>query len=493
MNYSIIKRILGKIMILIALFMVFPLIVCICYQEELINYLSFLGPMLILLVVGYLLNFKKPTNTKMLAREGIVIVGLAWFVMALFGCLPFVISKEIPNFFDAFFEMSSGFTTTGASVVTDVTKLSHSMLFWRSFSHWIGGMGVLVFILAIIPESKDGSSMHILRAESPGPQVGKLVSKMQVTSRILYLIYLVMTIVLILLLWLGPDEKMSLFNSIVYSLGTAGTGGFSIDSDGLASYSAYSQYVIAIFMLVFGVNFSLFYLILIGKVKEALKNEELKWYMCIVVISVVIIFGSLYVSYKELGKVFNAEEAFRHSLFQVAAIISTTGYATIDFIQWPQIAIGVLAILMFFGGCAGSTAGGMKISRINILFKSSIKKIKNITNSRKVETVCIDKKPINESTIEGVQSFFIVYMFVFILCTLIISIDGFDMVTNITTSLTCISNVGPGLSSIVGPMGNFSGFSSFSKFVLSIEMIAGRLELFPILIMFSPKIWKSKV
>ena len=488
MNYSIIRNILGKIMILMAFLMCLPIIFCIAYQEDLINYIAFLIPILLLFVFGKLFNLKKAENTKMLAREGFVIVGLTWLVIALFGCLPFIISKALPNPFDAFFETCSGFTTTGSSVVTDLTKLSHSLKFWRSFTHWIGGMGVLVFILAIIPESKDGTSIHILRAESPGPQVGKLVSKMQVTSRILYIIYFAFTILEFILLWAGPDKQMDFFNSLIYSIGTAGTGGLAIDPYSIEFYSAYSQYVIAIFMIIFGINFTLFYLILIGNLKEVVKNEEIKWYFSIIFISIAIIFITL-----RINNVYNtAELTFRHSLFQVASIISTTGYSTINFDMWPTLAKSVILVLMIFGASAGSTAGGMKISRVMILAKSTIKRIKNMINPRKVETIYIDKKPINDSVSDSVQSYFVVYVCVLIIGTILISIDNFDIETNLTASLACISNIGPGLSK-VGPYGSFAGFSNFSKFVLSIEMIAGRLELFPMLILFSPKTWKKRV
>ena len=486
MNYSIVRNILGKIMVLMAILMCLPLIVCLCYQESYINYLAFIIPAILLFVIGNLFNLKKAKQSKMLAREGFIIVGLSWIIIALFGCLPFIISKEIPNFFDAFFEIVSGFTTTGASILTDVTALSKSMLFWRSFSHWIGGMGVLVFILAIIPESKDGSSMHILRAESPGPQVGKLVSKMQVTSRILYLIYLGLTIILFLLLWLGPDKQMTLFNSLIYSLGTAGTGGFAVDPQSLEFYSSYSQYVISIFMLIFGINFTLFYFILIGNFKDVFKNEELRWYLSIVIISVIIIFISIYSIYN------NIEQSFRLSLFQVATIISTTGYSTANFNEWPSLAKSVIVILMFFGAMAGSTSGGIKISRVAILFKSTFKRIKNMISPRKVESVYIDNKPINDKVVDSVQGFFIVYFVIMVLCALIISIDGFDLITNITASVACISNIGPGLGE-VGPYGSYSGFSNFSKLILSMEMIAGRLELFPMLIIFNPRTWKRRV
>lgn len=494
MNYAIIRNILGKLMVLIAGLMVFPLIVSLIYQEGIKHYLSFLTPIVLLLMFGLLFNIKKTKNTNIVAREGLIIAGLSWLILSLFGCLPFIISEEIPNFFDAFFEIVSGFTTTGASVVTDVTALSHSVLFWRSFSHWIGGMGVLVFILAIIPESKDGSSMHILRAESPGPQVGKLVSKMRVTSRILYLIYLALTIVQFLFLWLGPDKQMTAFNSIIYSLGTAGTGGFSVDSLSLELYTPYSQYVIAIFMIIFGVNFSLYYLLLIGNIKEIFKNEELKWYLAIVLIAVSLLFIN---TFKIYGSV---EETFRHALFQAASIISTTGYTTTGYSTyevvdgmvklggWPVFSQILIFILMFFGACAGSTAGGLKITRINILVKSTIKKIKNIVNPRKVEALCVDKKPVGNRTVEVIQNFFILYIIVFLIVALIISIDGNDLVTNLTASLSCISNIGPGLNA-VGPYGSFSVFSSFSKFIMSLEMIAGRLELFPLLVLFSPKTW----
>lgn len=488
MNYSIIRNILGKLMVLTAGLMLFPLLMCIIYQEGLWNYLSFIIPMALLVIIGLLLNIKKAKNKKISVREALIITALTWLIVAFFGCLPLIISGSYPNFFDAFFEMASGFTTTGSSVLTgeEMEALPYSLKLWRSFSHWVGGMGILVFVLAFIPESKEGSSMHILQAESPGPQVGKLVSKMQLSSRILYVIYLVLTMVLVLLLWLGPDENMNFFNSLVYSLGTAGTGGFSIHAAGIGYFSAYSQYVIAIFMIIFGINFSIFYLILIGQAKATLKNEELRWYFCIILLCVTVIIINIYSMYN------NFEEAFRHSLFQVASIISTTGYSTVDFNLWPSLAKSMLLLVMFTGGCAGSTAGGMKMSRIILLTKSSSKKVKNMVSPRKIEAICMDGKPVNETTIEGVQSFTIVYFITLVVCAILISVDNFDILTNITASLACISNVGPGLS-LVGPAGTFKGFSSFSKFILSLEMIAGRLELFPILVLFNPKTWKKRI
>ena len=490
MNFSIIKNIIGKILILLAALMVLPLIVSFIYQEGITYYLAYIIPIVVLVLLGILLNIKKAKSSKMLVREGMIIVGLSWLMMSLFGCIPFILTKDIPNFFDAFFEMASGFTTTGASIVPNVEVLSHSTLFWRSFSHWIGGMGVLVFILAIIPESKEGSSLHILRAESPGPQVGRLVSKMAASSRILYIIYMVLTLVEFLLLWLGPDVKMDLFNSLIYSLGTAGTGGFSAHADGLASFTAYSQYVISIFMIVFGINFSMFYLLLIKNVKDVYKNTEIKVYIVTVILSVLIICFNIY------PQVGNVEETFRLSLFQVASIISTTGYSTYDFNTWPILSKVIILMLICFGACAGSTAGGFKMSRVVILFKSAVAKVKKLVRPRKVEVVYMDSKPLSESTVDSVMGYFVVYVLVFIVCTVLISIynpnmPNIDLETTITSSLTCLNNVGPGLGSIVGPAGNFSSYSNFSKLVLTLEMIAGRLELFPILLLFSPNMWRK--
>jgi len=492
MNYKAIINIIGKIMIKMALLMILPLIVSLIYYDDegIRNVLAFVFPIIALFSIGVTLNTtcKNKIGSKFGVKEGIIIVSITWILMSLFGCVPYMISREIPNFFDAFFEMASGFTTTGSSIVRDVESLSKSIIFWRSFSHWVGGMGILVFILAIIPESKEGSSMHILRAESPGPQVGKLVSKMKVTTRILYLIYFGLTILEILFLYLGPDTKMSLFNSIIYSIGTAGTGGFSMDATGLAGYSAYSQYVISIFMLIFGVNFTIYYLLIIGNFKEVFKNEEVKVYLVVVVLAVVLITVNILSTCK------NLEESFRLSLFQVSAIITTTGYSSTDFNLWPAFSKIVLICLMIFGGCAGSTAGGVKISRIIILVKTFFRKIRQSISPRKVESIRVDGKIIAEDTVEGVQSFIVAYIIIFLVCGFIISIDnlpGASLETYLTASLTCISNVGPGFE-IVGPMGSFADFSWFSKLILSLEMIAGRLEIFPILVLFSKNTWSSK-
>ncbi len=491
MNFAIIRNILGKIMMLLGCLLILPLFICLLYQEALINYVAFLVPMALLFALGFLCNVKKAQSSKLLAREGFIVVGLSWFVLTFFGCFPLMISGEIPNFFDAFFEMASGFTTTGASVVPDVTKLSHSVLMWRSFSHWIGGMGVLVFILALIPESQDGSSIHILRAESTGPQVGKLVSKMKASARILYLIYIGMTCIEILFLWLGPDKKMGLFQSLFYSFGTAGTGGFAMDADGLASYSAYSQYVIAVFMVLFGVNFSVYYLVLLGKFKEIFKNDELKSYLIIVFVAVLLICINTFPKYG------SAELTFRNAFFHVASLISTTGYSISDFNLWPSMAKVVLIFLMITGACAGSTAGGMKISRVNTLAKGAFREIRSMINPRKVETVRENGKPVTDAMVHSVQTFFCTYIAVLLFCAFLLSFDDFtlangmtaDLTTHFSSSLTCISNVGPGFS-LVGPYSNFSAYSGFSKMVLSVEMIAGRLEIFPVILLFCPSTWK---
>lgn len=491
MNYRNIINIIGKVLQIEAILLLLPLLVGVIYKESWDTTLfAFFITALGSFVVGVLLNIPKPKSKKILPRSSFIIVALSWIIVAMVGALPLVISREIPNFFDAFFEMSSGFTTTGASICTDVESLSHSILFWRSFSHWIGGMGVIVFILAILPDDKEGSNMHILRAESPGPSVGKLVSKVSATARILYLIYIGLTIIEFLFLFLGPDKKMDLFNSICITLGTAGTGGFSVLNSGCAAYSIYSQYVISVFMILFGINFTLFYLLLIGKFKSVWKNEELRTYITLVLGSTFFIAITLFV--KKIPEYSNFEECFRHSLFQVASIVSTTGYVTTDYsLYWPPVCLMVIILLMLTGPCAGSTGGGIKISRINLLFKSIVQKVRTMINPRKVELIKDSGQIVDDEVVKGAESFIIVYVALLFFVTFIISFDGFDLVTNFTATLSCISNVGPGLN-VVGPTGNFAGFSNFSKFVLSLTMITGRLELFPMIALFVPRTWRTK-
>ena len=491
MNYKNIINIIGKVLQIEAILLLLPLLVGAIYKESWDTTLfAFFITALGSFVVGVLLNIPKPKSKKILPRSSFIIVALSWIIVAMVGALPLVISREIPNFFDAFFEMSSGFTTTGASICTDVESLSHSILFWRSFSHWIGGMGVIVFILAILHDDKEGSNMHILRAESPGPSVGKLVSKVSATARILYLIYIGLTIIEFLFLFLGPDKKMDLFNSICITLGTAGTGGFSVLNSGCAAYSIYSQYVISIFMILFGINFTLFYLLLIGKFKSVWKNEELRTYITLVLGSTFFIAITLFV--KKIPEYSNFEECFRHSLFQVASIVSTTGYVTTDYsLYWPPVCLMVIILLMLTGPCAGSTGGGIKISRINLLFKSIVQKVRTMINPRKVELIKDSGQIVDDEVVKGAEIFIILYVALLFFVTFVISFDGFDLVTNFTATLSCISNVGPGLN-VVGPTGNFAGFSNFSKFVLSLTMITGRLELFPMIALFAPRTWRTK-
>lgn len=506
MNYTAIRRLIGRILMLIALLMILPLAVSLIYREGIRHALAFIIPILLLLLIGFLLRLSKNKNQSFGAREGFIIVGLAWLLLSLFGCIPFIISGEVKNFFDAFFEITSGFTTTGSSCLPSLEGMAHSILFWRSFSHWIGGMGILVFILALIPESKEGSAVHILRAESPGPQVGKLVSKMQVTSRILYLIYIGLTALEFIILMCMNDPMLkstanggfgeNIFNSLLLTFGTAGTGGFAPFDGGCILIAARSQYVIAAFMMIFGINFTMFYYILIRNFKDIWRNDELKLYLCMIIVSVLAISFNIYHIYK------NIEETFRYSFFTVTSIISTTGYANADYFkagaQWPGLSICIITILTFCGACAGSTAGGMKTSRILIITKYQTSKIKAMINPRRVETIYLDGKPINKDTLESVKAFFASYFAVFALCAILISIynpnmKDADVVTYLSSSLTCISNVGPGLSPMVGPTGTFANYSSFSKVILAVEMIAGRLEIFPILVLFYPRAWKKRV
>ncbi len=484
--------------------MVIPLITAFIYKETVRNIISYLIPMVTLIIVGGLLGYFKPgKNTKMGAKEGFVIVSLSWLLMSLFGCIPFVISGYVKDFFTAFFEMTSGFTTTGASALTEVELSNmlnnggHSLLMWRSFSHWIGGMGILVFILAIIMESNDGSALHILRAESPGPQVGKIVSKMKISSRILYLIYIVLTILEIAILNFCHifDSNMTFFDSLIISFGTAGTGGFATTTMSVGLYQPCVQYVVATFMIIFGVNFTIYYWLIIRNFKDILHNEELWIYLAVIFVSVTIVAIQITSIYQ------SAEEGFRHAYFQVASIISTTGYSTTDYWsgaqgRWPALSLCILVMLMFVGSCAGSTAGGMKQSRVLIIFKYSRSKVKTMISPRKVDVIRLDGKPLDNKIIDSTIAFAILYVVILGACALAISIWNPDLpaeyqepLTMFTASLSCISNIGPGLGG-VGPAGGFADFSWLSKLILSFEMIAGRLELYPILILFSRITWK---
>ncbi len=489
MNYKMIFYTLGQLFKIEAFFLLFPFIVSLCYKEN--TWYAFLIPIISLLTIGFLLSFDKPKNKVIYAKEGFVITGISWLFMSLFGTLPFIISQEIPNFANAFFETVSGFTTTGASILKNVEELSKGMLFWRSLTHWIGGMGVLVFMMAIL-STTDARSLNVMKAESTGPQVAKLVSKVRTTARILYSIYIVLTIIEIVLLLCGG---MPFFDSLVHSFGTAGTGGYGIYKDSIGHYqqagythALYFEIVITVFMFLFGVNFNIFFLILVGNIKDIFKNRELIGYFSIVVGSIIIVSLNLYFSGNALYH--NIGQAVRDSSFQVVSTITTTGFSTADYTNWPALSQCIIIFLMFVGASAGSTGGGIKVSRVILLIKSFFSEIKNMLHPKSVTVITLDGKPVEEQVIKGVNVFFIIYMIILATITFVISIDGFDLLTNFTASLSCLSNVGPGFG-LVGPNGNFSIYSSFSKMILSLTMLAGRLELFPILLLFYPKTWKN--
>ncbi len=512
MNFRKLGKILGKIMILEGILMLAPLIVSLVYKEGLINALAFIVPIAILLLIGFLLQIPKPKREGFYQKEGFALVGLVWIVMALFGAIPFIINKDIPNYIDALFEIASGFTTTGSSIITDITLLSHSSLFWRSFSHWIGGMGVLVFVLIFIPESNEGSSMHLLRAESPGPQVGKLVSKMKATTRILYLIYLGLTVLEVALLMFDKPiagyEGEKLFFSILTAFGCAGTGGFGFIPGSMELFNPYSQYVMASFLILFGVNFTLYYLLLIGKVKDVFRSEEFKSYLLIVVSAVMIIFITLITKLQQIPQIYTTEEAFRHSFFQVASLITTAGFSTTDFSVWPMVAVIVLVLLMFVGGMAGSTAGGMKLSRVLIAIKGSFINIRKLINPRYVPKAKFEGRELEQKTINDVFAYITLYSFIFLAVLFLLSFDPINgqmltvvsdagtysvqhgFLSNFSAVLACMSNIGPGFEAI-GPYASFACFSGFSKILLTLVMIVGRLEILPVIILFSPKTWKK--
>lgn len=490
MNYRMVLFVLGRILGVEAVLMLLPLFTAVIYGE---NVLPFIIPIAILIGISVGLSIKPPRERVMHAKDGFVCVGLSWIVMSLFGALPFVIGGEISSYIDAFFETVSGFTTTGASILSDVESMSSGMLIWRSFTHWIGGMGILVFVLAIMPQSdkKNSRFMHLMRAESPGPSVGKIVPKISETSRIMYGIYIVLTVLLALLLYAGG---MPLFDTLCHTFGTAGTGGFGIKNDSIASYSPFCQYVMATFMILFGINFNVYYFLLIRQFFKAIKSEELWTYLSIIAVSVGVISFSVYGFYNLnalSGFIVTAEESFRMAYFQVASIISTSGFSTVNFDLWPSLTHVILVILMFTGASAGCTGGGIKVSRIILLAKNAAREIKYILNPRIVKNVKFEGKRIDHETIRGTTSYLIVYIAVFTLSLIaVIAAEGCDLVSGFTSIAACINNIGPGLSK-VGPSSNFGWMTDFSKIVLCFNMLAGRLELFPILILFSPSTWKK--
>lgn len=480
MNYKMIVYNIGKILLVEAVLLVLPAIVSIIYSDGMLA--SYAVTIAALTVTGILATKKKPKNKSIYAKEGYVIVAFTWILMSLFGALPFWLSGGIPHFVDAFFETVSGFTTTGSTILRNIEGLPKSLLFWRSFTHWIGGMGILVFVIAIMPKTEN-SSMHVMRAEVPGPTVGKLVSKLGASARILYGIYCGLTAIMVVFLLAGG---MPLFDSLVNAFATAGTGGFGILNNSIEGYNnLYFEMVIAVFMLLFGINFNLYYLLLIRRFKQALKSEELRCYLGIVAAATIIIAVSLITGNHSAGY------AFRYAFFQVASIITTTGFSSIDFGTWPIIAQLTLLFLMFIGACAGSTGGGIKVSRLLILVKSGMRDIKKAINPRSIETVKVDKQTVEEPVVKGISVFFAMYIIVIAVSSMVVSLDGRDLTTTLTSVVACIGNIGPGLGA-VGPAGNFAHFSVLSKIVLSFDMLAGRLELIPMLMIFTPYAWSRK-
>ncbi len=493
MNYRIVLNILGKTMIIGAILMCIPIIVALIYAEIAMVYYCFLIPIGALLVLGLPLSFIKIKDKSIYAREGLVIVALAWIIMSLAGCLPFILSGEIPSFAGAFFETVSGFTTTGASVMDgiEIEAMYRSTLFWRMFTHWIGGMGVLVFVLAVLPGYNEGA-MHVMRAESPGPSVGKLVSKISFTARILYSIYFVMTVLEIIMLIAGG---MPVFDSIVYSFSTAGTGGFSMKADGVASYSVYSQMVMAVFMYLFAINFNVFYLITIRQFGKAFKCEEFRIFTALVICSTLAIALNLFVSTIELYDNFGI--ALKDAFFQVTSIVSTTGLSNVAYdtapTLWPVFSHTILVLLTIIGACAGSTGGGLKISRCAILFKSGWASVKKQLRPRQIINYKFEGQPVDEVMDKGIKNYLVLWFIILLASVLLLSLDTFtggDFTTHITASLACIGNVGPGLGA-VGPSGNYACYSDLSQIWLCFVMLVGRLEIFPMLILFSPRTWRK--
>ena len=478
MNISMIRYILGQILRLQSLFLLLPSLTALIYKENTLY--SYIIVSVGCFFIGTLMTLKKPADHVFYLKEGCVATALSWIFLSISGAFPFYLTGEIPHFIDALFETVSGFTTTGSSILSDVEALSHSSLIWRSFSHWIGGMGVLVFLLAIIPMS-GGSNINLMKAESPGPSVGKLVPKIRSTARILYMIYIGLSISMFLLLLLG---NMPLFDALATTFGTAGTGGFGIKNDSFASYSSYLQWVTAIFMMLFGINFNAYYFILFLDVKKAFKMEEVRWYLTIIFLSVFVIFTDLIQFYPSFW------DAVKDSFFQVATVITTTGFATADFNQWSATSKCILVLLMFVGACAGSTGGGLKVSRLIILVKTIFKELTSYTHPKSIVKIKMDDKPIEHEVLRSSNVYFITYMILFIVSVFCLTFENKDLVTIFTATAATFNNIGPGLE-MVGPTANFGHFSDFSKIVMIFDMLAGRLELFPLLMLFHPELWKD--
>ena len=482
MNYKMMGRFVSQILFVEAFFMIPALAISLGYGEFPAAK-AFAATIALIFVIALVLHWIcKGAPSAFRAKEGLVCVSISWIIMSLLGCLPFYLSREIPRYVDALFEIVSGFTTTGASIVPAVEELSHGILYWRSFSHWVGGMGVLVFLLAFTGQKGQGFTMHLLRAESPGPNVGKLVPKMRKTAGILYLLYIALTVLNVIFLLLGD---MPLFESLCHAFGTAGTGGFGVKNDSFASYSPYLQNVTTVFMILFGVNFSCYYLLLLKQFKNVFKDEELRTYFGIILVSILLICLNVRHLYPTL------EETIRHAAFQVGSIITTTGYATTDYELWPAFSKALILCLMVCGASAGSTGGGIKVARLMLIFKSLTRNIRQVISPRKVELVRNNGTVVDQQILDNTNAYLAAYITIVFAVFLIISLDGFSIGTNFSAVLCTFNNIGPGFEA-VGPTCNFSGYSDLSKLVLSWAMLAGRLEIFPMLALFSTDTWKKR-
>lgn len=484
MNYKMMGRLNSLILAIEAVFMMPALFISVYYGEDSSTRAFIVTIGIILALSGVLALCSLNAKRDFYAREGLICVGSSWILMSLLGCIPFVLSGAIPNYIDALFEMVSGFTTTGSSVIADLDIIPRGIIYWRSFSHWIGGMGVLVFLLAIVPVGgkNEGFTMHILRAESPGPDVGKLVPKMKQTATVLYITYIVLSaLCLIFLLF-----DLPVFDAFCVMFGTAGTGGFTVSSTCIVGYSPYIQWVITIFMLLFGINFSCYYLLMIRKFRSVFRDEELRLYIGIVVASIVLISVNIF---SKFANTMSLSDTVRHSAFQVASIITTTGYTTTDFNLWPSFSKSIITLLMLIGACAGSTGGGFKCARLLILIKSFRRNISQILRPQKVKVIRVNDKVVDEKLVSNTASYLFVYVLIMVLSVLVVSLDGLSFETNLSAVFSCFNNIGPGFDS-VGPMSNFSCYGPISKLVLIFNMLAGRLEIFPILLLFKPGAWK---
>ncbi len=480
MNFASILYILGRLLEIEAGFLAVPALVSLLYGE--MDCLAFLGVSILCVILGLLCGRKRPKKFLIFAKEGFVTVSLGWIIISAMGALPFIITGDIPNFTDAFFETVSGFTTTGASVLTDVESLSKGCLFWRSLTHWIGGMGIFVFMIAVLPAT-GAQNMHLLQTESPGPEVGKLVPRLRDTAKILYRLYIALTLTMVIALLF---TKMPLFDALTLTFGTAGTGGFSIKGDSIAGYSVLQQLVIAVGMLLFGINFNFYYFMTLGhSIRESFRNEEVRGYLIIVASSTVMIMLNARAHFTSIF------DAFTKSFFQVASIMTTTGYGTTDFDQWPSFSKFILMGLMIIGACAGSTGGGIKVSRVQILFKAYRREMDSFIHPRLVRGVRMNGKIVKEETVSAVKGFLATYAMILFLSVMVLCLQGEDILTNLTAVLATLGNIGPGLSK-VGPTMNYAFYNPFNKYVLMFDMLAGRLELYPMLLLFSPSTWKRR-